>query len=146
MKKTYAFTHQLSCNYYYFGGFVHTLGRWISLNWEWTCHHMLFFYQYQLLVEGQFDPGRTLRLSISESEIASKEYRYFVTARIRRMGKVIFSVCPHLPGGGRVPHLRSEWGGYPISGLGRGGTPSQVWVGGTPSQVWVVGVPHPRSR
>ena len=23
-------------------------------------------------------------------------------------------------------------GGYPISGLGRGGTPSQVWVGGVP--------------
>ena len=46
------------------------------------------------------------------------------------MGKVIFSVCPHLLGGG-VPHLRSEVGG----------TPSQVWVGGTPSQVWVGGTP-----
>ena len=28
-------------------------------------------------------------------------------------------------------------GGYPVPGLGRGNTPSQVWVGG---------VPHPRSR
>ena len=35
-------------------------------------------------------------------------------------------------------------GGYPIPGLGGGGTPSQVWVGGgTPSQVWVGGYPIP---
>ena len=61
------------------------------------------------------------------------------TARIRRMGKVIFSVCPHLRGGGGVAHPRSVgW---------RGGSPSQVWVegtlsqvwGGSPSQVWMVG-------
>ena len=52
-------------------------------------------------------------------------------------GKVIFSVCSHLWGGGYpisglvggVPHPRSGWGG----------TPSQVWVGGTRSQVWMVG-------
>ena len=55
-----------------------------------------------------------------------------------------------------VPHLRSR---YPISGLGRGATPSQVGIGGYlisglarypisglggyPGQVLMVGVPHP---
>ena len=50
-------------------------------------------------------------------------------------GKVIFSVCSHLPGGG-VPRPRS---------MGRCGTAFQVWmVGGylgyPPGQVWMVGV------
>ena len=43
-----------------------------------------------------------------------------ITARIQRMGEgTVFSlfVSPHLWVGG---------GGYPISGLGKGGTPSQV--------------------
>ena len=49
-------------------------------------------------------------------------------------GKVIFSVCSHLRGGG----------GYPIPGLWIGGdTPSQVGVGDTMSQVWVEGYPIP---
>ena len=39
---------------------------------------------------------------------------------------VVLSVC-----------LSTGRGGYPISGLGRGGTPSQVWVGG--------GTPYPIS-
>ena len=77
-------------------------------------------------------------------------------------GKVIFSVCPHLRGGGYpisglgrgVPHPRSGWwgGGVPHlrSGWWGGGVPhsrSQWLGGGTPSQVWMVGrgVPHPRS-
>ena len=46
-------------------------------------------------------------------------------------GKVIFSVCSHLARG------------YPLSGLGGGGTPSQVWVGGYP--ISGLGVPHRRS-
>ena len=58
-------------------------------------------------------------------------------------GKVIFSVCPHLRGGGDtpsqvsgrgVPHLRSEVGGTPSQVRGV----PHVWGGGTPSQ----GVPH----
>ena len=74
-------------------------------------------------------------------------------------GKVIFSVCPHLPWGGGGTTSQVWVGGYPISGLGRGGpgggggTPSQVQVGGypipgpgrggTPSQVQVGGYPIP---
>ena len=42
-------------------------------------------------------------------------------------GKVIFSVCPHLRGGG-VPHPRSGWG-VPCPRSVAGGYPSQVWVG-----------------
>ena len=48
-------------------------------------------------------------------------------------GKVLFSVClsVHTSMGGR---------GYPVPGLGGGGTLSQIWWGGgTPSQVWMVG-------
>ena len=54
------------------------------------------------------------------------------------MGKVIFSVCPHLRGDGEVPRPRSVGGGTP-SQVWVGGTLSQVWVGGIPSQVWVGG-------
>ena len=49
--------------------------------------------------------------------------------------KVIFSVCPHLRGGG----------GYPVPSL-NGGTPSQVQMGGTPSEVWMGGYPPPPSK
>ena len=42
-------------------------------------------------------------------------------------------VCQFTPGGE-----------YPVPGLGRGGTPCQVWIrGGTPSQVWMGGCPIP---
>ena len=69
---------------------------------------------------------------------------FFFTARVRstREGNVLTPVCVS---------VHTCGGGYPISGLGRGGTPFQVWVGGTPSQVWGVphlgsgGVPHLRS-
>ena len=59
-------------------------------------------------------------------------------------GKVIFSVCSHLWGGG-YPISGLRWGGTPFQVWGGtpfqvwGGTPSHVW-GGIPSQVW--GVPH----
>ena len=56
-------------------------------------------------------------------------------------GKVIFSVCSHLGGGG-VPHLRSGVGRYPISG--GGGVPHlRSEVGGYPGQVWMVGRGYP---
>ena len=80
-------------------------------------------------------------------------------------GKVIFSVCSHLWGGGYpIPGLLRTlsqvcgWGGYPIPGLGgvphlKSGWgvphprswwgvphPRSGW-GGTPSQVWVGGTP-----
>ena len=57
--------------------------------------------------------------------LASSLYTDIITARIRRMGEGT--------GGG---------GGYPIPGLVRGGTPSQVWPGGVSGvpphdQVWM---------
>ena len=60
-------------------------------------------------------------------------------------GGYIFSLST-LAGGGGVLHLRSRWGGYPISGLGGGGIPSQVQVGGYPIPGPGRGVTHPRSR
>ena len=58
-----------------------------------------------------------------------------ITACIRRIRKVIFSVCSHLQGGGYpVPGLWVR--GYPIPGLGRGYPPARSgrWGGGVP---WV---------
>ena len=53
-------------------------------------------------------------------------------------GKVIFSVCSDLWGGGVVPHPG-------LDGGGGGFTPSQVLGGGYPIQVWMVeGLPHLR--
>ena len=64
--------------------------------------------------------------------------RLFITARVRstKEGNVLTRVCVsvHTCGGGR----------YPISGLGEGGTPSQVWPG-VPHLRSGWGVPHPRS-
>ena len=48
-------------------------------------------------------------------------------------GKVIFSVCSHLWGGGRYPIRGLAWrggGGYPVSGLGGGGYPVPGLGGG----------------
>ena len=45
------------------------------------------------------------------------------TARIRRMGKVMFSVCSHLGGGGG----QSSWGGVSPAG-GEGVSPAGGWV------------------
>ena len=46
--------------------------------------------------------------------------RSLFTARIRRMGKVMFSVCPHLGGGGQV-----QLGGGQIQPVGGGGSVSR---------------------
>ena len=57
-----------------------------------------------------------------------------VTARIRRMGKVMFSVCPHLGGGGGgVPISHNALQPYPeFHGADTcGGVPSQVQLRGT---------------
>ena len=63
---------------------------------------------------------------------------WIFTARIRRMGKVIFSVCSHLPGGG---------GGYPVSGLRWGRGVHQPGLGGYPisGPEGVPGVPPPQT-
>ena len=45
-------------------------------------------------------------------------------------GKVLFSVCLSVYISGGVPQL--GLGEYPIPGLARGSTPSQVWPGGLP--------------
>ena len=78
------------------------------------------------------------------------------TARVHstREGNIYTWEClsvDHCRGG--VPHPRS--GGYPISGLVAGGTPSQVWLEGVPQPRSGLGgcpipglareVPHPRS-
>ena len=86
-----------------------------------------------------------------------------ITARIQRMGKVIFSLCvsvdtstgegvPHPTNGGTppisgpgwgYPHLRSKMGiPHPRSGLGvvTQGTPHQDWMG-DPHGDWM-GYPH----
>ena len=49
----------------------------------------------------------------------------FITARVRSTydGRLCFHRCVS---------VQLSGGGYPISGLGRGDTPSQVWVGGYP--------------
>ena len=81
------------------------------------------------------------------------EYNFasIITARVRstREGNIYTWECLSVHRCRGVPHPRS--GGYPISGLAGGGTPSQVWLGGypisglggPPSQVR--GVPHLRS-
>ena len=92
---------------------------------------------------------------------------FITTARIRRMGKVIFSLCVSVhtsTGGGEgdYPILRSGWRRYPSQVWMVGGTPARSgwwgvpWPGqdggggvpqpgldggGYPSQVWMVGVP-----
>ena len=82
------------------------------------------------------------------------------TARVRstREGNVLTPVfvSVHTYGGGGYPisglgkggtPSQVRVGGYPISGLGRGGTPFQVQVGrGYPIPGLGRGVPHPRSR
>ena len=81
---------------------------------------------------------------------------FIITARIRSMtGRYCFHRClsVNISGGGTpsrsgwwgtpsqvwlrgVSHPRSGWG-YPIPGLAKGGTPSQVWLGrGYPISVW----------
>ena len=95
-----------------------------------------------------------------------------ITTRIRRMGKVLFSVCQFTPrqgegypiwlmGGGVTPSqvwmgvpIPGPDGGYPVAGLDRGGVshpadrgyphPRSGW-GYPPHQDWV-GVPPPPSR
>ena len=69
----------------------------------------------------------------------------FVTARIRRMGKVMFSVCPHLGGGGWSG--QSSWGGGQVSPArgGRSGESSRgegqsSQQGGGGQSSWQVGV------
>ena len=59
-----------------------------------------------------------------------------ITARIRRMGKVMFSVCPHLGGGGQVQAGGGSgpagWGeGGQVSPAGRGGSGPGGGVGGS---------------
>ena len=95
------------------------------------------------------------------------EDRSFLPPASEGWGKVIFSVWPHMRGGGGtlsqvcgwgggtpsqvwgVSHLRSGWGDTPsqvrmVGGI-LGYPPDQVWMvgGGTPSQVWVGWYPIP---
>ena len=56
-----------------------------------------------------------------------------ITARIRRMGKVMFSLCVSVHTWG-VPHP-ADWGGHPLSRSGLGGVPQ-------PAE----GVPHSADR
>ena len=82
----------------------------------------------------------------------------FFTARVRctREGNIYTWEClsVHHCGGG---YPVQGQGGYPIPGLARGGTPSQVWLGGypisgwgypkyPPNQVWMEGTPYPDLR
>ena len=64
----------------------------------------------------------------------SPNRKLFITTRVRstREGNVLTRVCVS---------VYTCWGD-PISGLGRGGTPSQVWVGGYPIS-GLGGVPPP---
>ena len=50
----------------------------------------------------------------------------FITARIRRMGEVMFSVCPHLGGGGQV---RVQPGGVRSESSWGGGSGQSSWGG-----------------
>ena len=63
-----------------------------------------------------------------------KDFREIITARIRRRGKVLFTVCLSV-------HISR---GYPSQVWG--GTPSQVWPGGYPIPGLGREVPHPRSE
>ena len=58
----------------------------------------------------------------------------FITARIRRMGKVMFSVCPHLGGGQVSP----AWGGGQVSPAGGGSVQPAGGGGGqvSPASGW----------
>ena len=70
---------------------------------------------------------------------------YIFTARIQRMGEgTVFSlfVSSH-HGGGGTP-VRSRWGEYPISGLGRGVPCPRS--GGYPISGLGGGISHPRSK
>ena len=72
------------------------------------------------------------------------EFFLFLPPASEGWGKVLFSVCLS---------VHTSWGGYPISGLGRGGGVShprsgqggvphpRSGRGGTPSQVWPGGYP-----
>ena len=62
-----------------------------------------------------------------------------INDRIRRMGKVTFSVCPHLGGGGTP--VRSDRGGTPTRSNG-GGVSLSGLMGGVP-QPGLMGVPQP---
>ena len=94
-------------------------------------------------------------VALSQTSLSS----YFITARIRRMGKVMFSVCVsvHTRRGGTPSSwwwrgtLSSWWWGVPHPADGRGGYPIQLVVGGTPAWTWMggylgyplAGGPHP---
>ena len=57
-----------------------------------------------------------------------------ITARIRRMGKVMFSLCPHLGGGVRSRcrgGVRSSWGGVSPAGGGSGPAGGRSGPGGS---------------
>ena len=58
------------------------------------------------------------------------------------------SYRPHLKDGGRYcfQFVSSHLRGVSQSGLGEGGTPSQVWLGGYPIPGLAREIPHPRSR
>ena len=75
--------------------------------------------------------GRTYLQNESMAKTSPMAYElviFLLPPAFEGWGKVIFSVCPHLGGGGGgVPVPGLGEGGYPVPGLGRG-------------------VPHPRSR
>ena len=79
-------------------------------------------------------------VNITIPQQSNQVYCAIVTARIRRMGKVMFSVCPHWGGGGGYPYpimlcnisqnaMGQLGGGYPARSS-RGGVPCQVQLGG----------------
>ena len=97
--------------------------------------------------------------SDNSASILSHGINCVITARIRRMGKVIFSVCLsvhtwgggypiQLTGGDRVPCPADGGGGIPHPADG-GGVPHPADGGGgypLPRSGWGGGVPHPVDR
>ena len=72
-------------------------------------------------------------LELVMAQVISIVDHAFITARIRRMGKVMFSLCPHLGGGG-VRSVSWRGGGGQVQlggGLGPGGVRSVSWLGGS---------------
>ena len=117
------------------------------------------FVKPQHLGEGVLCPLSVPLVSILQTVRIKLELKqYFVTDSCRPHPKddvryIIFSVCPHLRGGGYlISQVWTRGGGTPSQVWMGGGTPSQVWMErgypsqvqrGTPSQVWMVGYPIP---